>query len=104
MRPGWSFLSFFPLILNLASGNSTFACGLTIANRLYARCQPKYASSFDLAYDTYDAYLFMCFLFLVADHVYKAIDALPESAHPMTQFATGVMALQVDYSKTYSVV
>ena len=34
--------------------------------------------------------------FLVADYVYKAIDALPVTAHPMTQFATGVMALQVD--------
>ncbi|KAI8027744.1 hypothetical protein LOK49_LG02G03826 [Camellia lanceoleosa] len=30
----------------------------------------------------------------VPDHVYKAIDALPFSAHPMTQFAMGVMALQ----------
>lgn len=27
--------------------------------------------------------------------MFKAIDALPVSAHPMTQFATGVMALQV---------
>lgn len=33
---------------------------------------------------------------VVADHVYNAIDALPVSAHPMTQFTTGVMALQVD--------
>lgn len=32
---------------------------------------------------------------LVADYVYKAIDALPVTAHPMTQFASGVMALQV---------
>lgn len=32
---------------------------------------------------------------MVADHVYKTIDALPITAHPMTQFATGVMALQV---------
>ncbi|KAI4338833.1 hypothetical protein MLD38_023844 [Melastoma candidum] len=31
----------------------------------------------------------------VPDYVYKAIDALPETAHPMTQFASGVMALQV---------
>lgn len=31
----------------------------------------------------------------VAAHVYKAIDALPVTAHPMTQFTTGVMALQV---------
>lgn len=36
------------------------------------------------------------FRFLVtADHVYKTIDALPITAHPMTQFCTGVMALQV---------
>lgn len=34
---------------------------------------------------------------LVSDHVYKTIDALPVTAHPMTQFATGVMALQVKY-------
>lgn len=32
---------------------------------------------------------------MVADYVYKAIDALPITAHPMTQFTTGVMALQV---------
>lgn len=32
----------------------------------------------------------------VADYVYKAIDALPLTAHPMTQFSSGVMALQVD--------
>ncbi|KAJ8573523.1 hypothetical protein K7X08_010034 [Anisodus acutangulus] len=31
----------------------------------------------------------------VPDHVYKTIDALIVTAHPMTQFATGVMALQV---------
>lgn len=31
-----------------------------------------------------------------AGHVYKAIDALPVTAHPMTQFTTGVMALQVN--------
>ncbi|GJU27383.1 citrate synthase, mitochondrial [Tanacetum coccineum] len=31
----------------------------------------------------------------IPDHVYKAIDALPITAHPMTQFTTGVMALQV---------
>ncbi|KAK4379622.1 hypothetical protein RND71_001484 [Anisodus tanguticus] len=30
-----------------------------------------------------------------ANHVYKTIDALIVTAHPMTQFATGVMALQV---------
>jgi citrate synthase len=33
-----------------------------------------------------------------AGHVYKAIDALPVTAHPMTQFTTGVMALQVNTS------
>lgn len=32
---------------------------------------------------------------LFADYVYKAIDSLPVTAHPMTQFASGVMALQV---------
>ncbi|GMQ09255.1 hypothetical protein CsSME_00052691 [Camellia sinensis var. sinensis] len=39
----------------------------------------------------------------VPDHVYKAIDALPVSAHPMTQFAMGVMALQVqsEFQKAY---
>ena len=34
-------------------------------------------------------------LYCNADHVFKTIDALPINAHPMTQFATGVMALQV---------
>ncbi|KAI0511872.1 hypothetical protein KFK09_012506 [Dendrobium nobile] len=39
----------------------------------------------------------------VPDHVYKAIDSLPLSAHPMTQFTTGVMALQVqsEFQKAY---
>ncbi|KAL6557451.1 hypothetical protein OROMI_017801 [Orobanche minor] len=39
----------------------------------------------------------------VPDHVYKTIDALPITAHPMTQFATGVMALQVqsEFQKAY---
>ncbi|XP_042446764.1 citrate synthase, mitochondrial-like [Zingiber officinale] len=39
----------------------------------------------------------------IPDHVFKAIDALPVAAHPMTQFATGVMALQVDseFQKAY---
>lgn len=37
-----------------------------------------------------------CGLLLFADYAYKAIDALPVSAHPMTQFTTGVMALQVE--------
>ncbi|KAJ8636274.1 hypothetical protein MRB53_010541 [Persea americana] len=37
------------------------------------------------------------------DHVYRAIDSLPVTAHPMTQFATGVMALQVqsEFQKAY---
>ncbi|CAN6448951.1 unnamed protein product [Victoria cruziana] len=40
---------------------------------------------------------------VIPDHVYKAIDALPLSAHPMTQFVTGVMALQVqsEFQKAY---
>ncbi|KAL1099554.1 hypothetical protein V6Z11_D05G170800 [Gossypium hirsutum] len=40
---------------------------------------------------------------VVPDYVFKAIDALPVSAHPMTQFATGVMALQVqsEFQKAY---
>ncbi|KAB5520254.1 hypothetical protein DKX38_024573 [Salix brachista] len=39
----------------------------------------------------------------VPDYVFKAIDALPITAHPMTQFATGVMALQVqsEFQKAY---
>ncbi|KAF2293667.1 hypothetical protein GH714_003958 [Hevea brasiliensis] len=39
----------------------------------------------------------------VPDYVYKAIDALPVTAHPMTQFASGVMALQVqsEFQKAY---
>ncbi|KAK1401328.1 Citrate synthase [Heracleum sosnowskyi] len=39
----------------------------------------------------------------VPDHVYKTIDALPVTAHPMTQFTTGVMALQVqsEFQKAY---
>jgi citrate synthase len=39
----------------------------------------------------------------VPAHVYKAIDALPVTAHPMTQFTTGVMALQVEseFQKAY---
>lgn len=44
-------------------------------------------------------FLFWGFIrnFIAADHVYKTIDALPVTAHPMTQFATGVMALQVKF-------
>nr|ACL53084.1 unknown [Zea mays] len=40
---------------------------------------------------------------MVAAHVYKTIDALPVDAHPMTQFTTGVMALQVEseFQKAY---
>lgn len=40
---------------------------------------------------------------VVPDYVYKAIDALPVTAHPMTQFASGVMALQVqsEFQKAY---
>ncbi|XP_022731863.1 citrate synthase, mitochondrial [Durio zibethinus] len=40
---------------------------------------------------------------VVPDYVFKAIDALPVSAHPMTQFGTGVMALQVqsEFQKAY---
>ncbi|KAL8542412.1 hypothetical protein ACS0TY_003327 [Phlomoides rotata] len=39
----------------------------------------------------------------VPDHVYRTIDGLPVTAHPMTQFATGVMALQVqsEFQKAY---
>jgi len=39
----------------------------------------------------------------VPEHVYKTIDALPVSAHPMTQFVTGVMALQTEsiFAKKY---
>ncbi|XP_047336086.1 citrate synthase, mitochondrial-like [Impatiens glandulifera] len=39
----------------------------------------------------------------VPDHVFNTIDALPISAHPMTQFTTGVMALQVqsEFQKAY---
>ncbi|KAL6561120.1 hypothetical protein OROMI_016721 [Orobanche minor] len=39
----------------------------------------------------------------VPDYVFKAIDALPVEAHLMTQFTTGVMALQVksEFQKAY---
>ncbi|KAF7835934.1 citrate synthase, mitochondrial-like [Senna tora] len=39
----------------------------------------------------------------VPDYAFKTIDALPVSAHPMTQFATGVMALQTqsEFQKAY---
>nr|GEV84042.1 citrate synthase, mitochondrial [Tanacetum cinerariifolium] len=32
----------------------------------------------------------------ILDHVYKAIDALPITAHSMTQFTTGVIVLQTE--------
>jgi citrate synthase len=37
-------------------------------------------------------------------HVFKAIDALPLTAHPMTQFVVGIMALQTEsiFSKKYA--
>jgi citrate synthase len=37
-------------------------------------------------------------------HVFKTIDALPVSAHPMTQFVTGVMAMQTEsaFAKKYA--
>ncbi|XVE86222.1 hypothetical protein DITRI_Ditri18aG0018200 [Diplodiscus trichospermus] len=35
----------------------------------------------------------LCGRVVVPDYVFKAIDALPVLAHPMTQFAIGVMAL-----------
>lgn len=37
-------------------------------------------------------------------HVTKVIDALPKDAHPMTQFVTGVMAMQTDsiFAKKYA--
>ncbi|XP_022991887.1 citrate synthase, mitochondrial-like [Cucurbita maxima] len=40
---------------------------------------------------------------IVPDYVYKAIDVLPVTSHPMTQFATGVMGLQVqsEFQKAY---
>jgi citrate synthase len=40
----------------------------------------------------------------VPSHVFAAIDALPLTAHPMTMFVTGVMALQTEsyFSKAYS--
>ena len=40
----------------------------------------------------------------VPDYVYKTIDALPVSAHPMTQYVTGIMAMQTEsvFAKAYS--
>jgi citrate synthase len=39
----------------------------------------------------------------VPPHVFKAVDSLPMSAHPMTQFTVGIMALQTEseFSKAY---
>uniref|UniRef100_A0A0D6R2F9 Citrate synthase n=1 Tax=Araucaria cunninghamii TaxID=56994 RepID=A0A0D6R2F9_ARACU len=39
----------------------------------------------------------------VPDHVFKVIESLPVTAHPMTQFTTGIMALQVqsEFQKAY---
>lgn len=39
----------------------------------------------------------------VPEHVFRAIDALPVSAHPMTQFVVGIMALQTEskFAKAY---
>ncbi len=33
---------------------------------------------------------------IVPPHVFKAIDALPQAAHPMTQFVVGIMALRTE--------
>jgi citrate synthase len=40
----------------------------------------------------------------VPNHVFKAIDALPLSSHPMTMYVTGVMALQTEshFSRAYA--
>ena len=40
----------------------------------------------------------------VPNHVFAAIDALPMTAHPMTMFVIGVMALQTDgeFAKAYA--
>ncbi len=40
----------------------------------------------------------------VPNHVFETIDALPVSAHPMTMFVTGVMALQTEsyFTKAYA--
>lgn len=40
----------------------------------------------------------------VPNHVFKTIDALPTSTHPMTMFVTGVMALQTEsiFAKKYA--
>lgn len=40
----------------------------------------------------------------VPAHVFKTIDALPKDTHPMTQFVTGIMAMQTDsvFAKKYA--
>ena len=40
----------------------------------------------------------------VPDHVFKTIDGLPQEAHPMTQFVTGIMAAQTEsvFAKQYA--
>jgi len=40
----------------------------------------------------------------VPNHVFEAIDALPVTAHPMTMFVTGIMALQTEsnFAKRYA--
>uniref|UniRef100_A0A2P2LLX5 Citrate synthase n=2 Tax=Rhizophora mucronata TaxID=61149 RepID=A0A2P2LLX5_RHIMU len=45
----------------------------------------------------------LCDRATVPDYVYKAIDALPVTAHPMTQFGAGVLALEVqsEFQKAY---
>ena len=37
---------------------------------------------------------------ILADYVYKAIDALPVTAHPMTQFASGIIDVICKNDKT----
>lgn len=39
----------------------------------------------------------------IPDHVFKVVNALPDDAHPMTQFTTAIMALQTQskFSKAY---
>jgi citrate synthase len=41
---------------------------------------------------------------IVPQHVFKAIDALPLTAHPMTQFVVGIMALrtETEFGKAYA--
>jgi len=40
----------------------------------------------------------------VPKHVFNTIDSLPLSAHPMTMFVTGIMALQTEsnFAKAYA--